>query len=89
MRSACVLTMSVAYFIRRRGNVCAVIELHADNREEVVQDGLTPIEAEILCAAKMADLPRVAASEHGTVVEPETSTPEPEPRTARQLALKF
>jgi hypothetical protein len=59
------------------------------SKEEVVQDGLTPIEAEILCAAKMADLPRAAASEHDTVVEREIGTPEPEPRTARQLALKF
>ena len=26
----------VAYFVRRRGGVCAVVELRADNREEVV-----------------------------------------------------
>jgi hypothetical protein len=51
----------------RRGKVCAVVELQVDNREEVVQDGLTPIEAEILCAAKMADLPRVVPSEQLTL----------------------
>ena len=42
--------MPVAYFIRRCGNVCAVIELQPDNREEIVQDGLSPIEAEIRSA---------------------------------------
>jgi hypothetical protein len=86
VRSAGVLTMSIAYLIRRRGNVCAVVELHADNREEVVQDGLSPIEAEILCAAKIADLPR-AAFEHDSLMERET--PEPEPRAARQLTVKL
>ena len=45
----------MAYFIRRRGDSCAVIGLYPDNREEIVQDKLTVIEAEILCAAKMAD----------------------------------
>jgi hypothetical protein len=41
-------------------DVCSVFELYPDNREEVVQDDLSPIEAEILCAAKMADIPRAA-----------------------------
>jgi hypothetical protein len=79
--------MSVAYFIRRRGNDRAVIKLHADNREEVVQDGLTPIEAEILCAARIADLPRAEAQQPVALVKSEDVTPKP--RAARQLALKF
>jgi hypothetical protein len=43
--------LMVANFMGR-GNVCAVIELHADNREEVVQEGLYPIETGILCAGE-------------------------------------
>jgi hypothetical protein len=30
--------MSVACSIRRAGDICAVIKLHPDNREEVYQD---------------------------------------------------
>jgi delta 1-pyrroline-5-carboxylate dehydrogenase len=50
-----------AYFIRRSSDGCSVIKLHSDNEEEVVQSGLTLLEAEILCAAKIADLPKPAA----------------------------
>jgi hypothetical protein len=42
----------IAYFIRRSSDRCSVIKLHPDNEEEVVQSGLTLLEAEILCAAK-------------------------------------
>ena len=77
----------VAYFIRRRRDVCTVIELPADNREEVVQDGLSPIEAEILCEAKLAEIPRAAAQQPAALIEQEAGTPEP--GTARQLVLKF
>jgi hypothetical protein len=87
VRPARVLTVAVAYFIRRRGDVCAVIELHAGDREEVVQDGLSPIEAEILCAAKIADLPGAAAQQPVAPMESEEVTPQP--RTARQLTLKL
>jgi hypothetical protein len=65
-----------------------VIKLHGNNREEVVQDGLTPIEAEILCAAKIGDLPRVAAQQPRAGLAPGKVDQEPEPR-ARQLALKL
>src|SRR4051812_35219236 len=51
VNSASECAPMTAYFIRRRGDGCAVIRLHTDNREEVVQDDLTLIEAEILCAA--------------------------------------
>jgi hypothetical protein len=80
--------MSVAYFIRRSDDDCAVIKLDADNREEVIQDSLSPIEAEILCAAKIADLPRAErAQQPAALMKPENATPEL--RTARQLVLKF
>jgi hypothetical protein len=46
----------VAYFIRRCGDVCSVIELSADSQEVIVQDGLSPLEAEILCEMKIADI---------------------------------
>jgi len=51
----------VAYFIHRSGESCSIIKLYADNWEEVVQDGLSPIEAEILCEAKSADISRAPA----------------------------
>jgi hypothetical protein len=69
--------MPAAYFIRRSGGVCAVIKLHADNREEVVQDGLSAIEAEILCEAKIADLPRAVAHPLVAPIEPDEAAPEP------------
>jgi hypothetical protein len=50
--------VGVAYFIRRHGDVCSVIRLLPDDREEVVQEGMTLIEAEILCAMRIDDLPR-------------------------------
>jgi hypothetical protein len=74
----------VAYFIRRTAGGCPVIDLDAGDRETVVQDGLSPIEAEILCATKIADIP------------PPAPGPDPKPRPriatkgeARQLALEF
>jgi hypothetical protein len=53
----------VAYFIRRSGDDCAVIKLHSNDREEVVQDGLTLIAAEILCVSLIEDIPKPAAAE--------------------------
>jgi hypothetical protein len=54
-------------FIRRSRDDCVVIKLYPNDREEIVQeglslqDGLSLIEAEILCAAKIEDLPRPPA----------------------------
>jgi hypothetical protein len=76
----------VAYFIRRAGSGCSVIKLHADDREEVVQDGLSLIEAEILCAVKIADIPRPAAQPGA---DPKRRIAEPRRTDTRQLALKF
>jgi hypothetical protein len=41
-------TPMVAYFIRRSRDDCAVIKLYPDDREEIVQDSLSLLEAEIL-----------------------------------------
>jgi hypothetical protein len=79
--------MSVAYFIRRSGDICAVIRLYADNREEVVQDDLSLIEAEILCEAKIADI--IGAAAQRVVVPGENGDDTPEFHTARQFVLKL
>ena len=76
----------VAYFIRRSGSGCAVIKLYPDDCEEVVQDGLSLIEAEILCATKIADIPRPAARPSADAKPP---IAEPRRIDARQLAFKF
>jgi hypothetical protein len=84
----------LAYFIRRNADGCSVIELHPDNSEEVVQSGLTLIEAEILCAMRIADLPKPAAPQAQPAPSEDGDDPAPPPcvktrRDIRQLALKF
>jgi hypothetical protein len=67
-----------------------VIKLHPDNWEEVVQDGLSQIEAEILCEAKIADMQRPAtlpASGDDPTESLRNNTRNRRP--SRQLALKF
>jgi hypothetical protein len=86
----CQRTPMVAYFIRRSDDGCAVIELHSTDQEEVLQSGLSLIEAEILCAMKIADIPRPAMS---PAADDDSASPAPikgrRRRDARQLALKF
>jgi hypothetical protein len=43
----------MAYFIRRSGGECTVIELHPDNREKVIASGMAIGEAEDLRASKI------------------------------------
>ena len=78
--------MGIAYFVRGGGQSWAVIKLYPDDREEVVQDGLTLVEAEILCAMKLEDLPRSAAA-----IDPATPVEDiaPRRRRVRQLSLKL
>jgi hypothetical protein len=76
----------VAYLIRRSDDDCAVIKLHPDNREEVVQDGLTLIEAEILCEMRIGDIPRAAVPRAIEPGAPESKLKRP---NARQLKLVF
>jgi len=88
MKAAREREAMVAYFIRgvgsREERSWAVIKLFPDDREEVVQDGMTLFEAEILCAMKIDGLPRGAA-----VSAPELPLEEPRPKRPRQLSLKF
>ena len=74
----------IAYFIRGCGESWAVIKLYPDNREEVVQSDLTLLEAEILCAMKIADILKPAPPRPVAPVAAENG--KPEPRVARQLA---
>jgi len=60
-----------------------VIKLIPDNREEVVQDGMAFIEAEILCAMLLDNLRR------GGAAAGELRLEEPRPKRPRQLSLKF
>jgi hypothetical protein len=79
----------IAYFIRRSGDDCAVIKLHPDNREEVIQDGLTLIEAEILCVMKIEDIPKPAAlpfAPKGDPAEQETTKSSGPPQCSATVA---
>jgi hypothetical protein len=73
-----------AYFIRRRGEECAIVKLTADGREEILEHGLTLVEAETLyfiCIGEPVhepSAPDIAADERRTGR-----------RRARQLAFKF
>jgi hypothetical protein len=39
---------NTALFIRRRGDECSIVKIHPDGREEILEHGLTLIEAETL-----------------------------------------
>jgi hypothetical protein len=41
----------VAYFIRCRGDICSIVKLHPDGREEILEHGLTRADAEVLYLA--------------------------------------
>jgi hypothetical protein len=56
------------------------------NREAVVADGISPLEAEMFCEMKIADLPRAATQ---PVLDVETPRSASTRRRSRQLALKF
>lgn len=77
--------MGLAYFVRGQGERWAVIKLYPDDREEIVAEGLSEIEAEILCAMKLEDLPRAAAIGD----PPEAEDIAPRRKRPRQLQLKF
>ena len=51
----------MAYFIRRSGDDCSVIELHPGDREEIIESGLAIGAAENLCVSKMEALRTPAA----------------------------
>jgi hypothetical protein len=70
----------VAYFIRRRGDECSIVKLHPDDREEILEHGLTLVEAETLYFICI-----------GEPVWEEGSAPDDAGKRghARQLAFKF
>jgi hypothetical protein len=67
--------------------VCSVIELLPEDREGVVHDGLSPIEAEIPCEMKVAEMPRATIAPAPNIEE--TGRAEQTRRRNRQLAPKF
>ena len=77
----------VAYFIRRRGDECSIVKLHADGREEILETGLTLAEAETLYFICIGD-----PVHEGSAAVVVAGTPDPIPlerRKPRQLAFKF
>jgi hypothetical protein len=77
----------MAYFIRRNGRDCAVIQLHPDDREEVIASGLAIGDAEDLYISRIEALRRTA------LASPVEAAPAPHRRRrehgARQLAFRF
>lgn len=77
----------MAYFVRRSRDGSAVIQLHLDDREEIIASGLALSDAEDLCVGKIEAMraaapPRPAISEQ----DPQSLIGR---RSARQLAFKF
>jgi hypothetical protein len=76
--------MGVAYLIRRRGDECSIVKLHPDGREEVLEHGLTLIEAETLyfiCIGKPVS--------EGSTPQADDDADHGRRRRPRQLAFKF
>jgi hypothetical protein len=81
---------AVAFFIRRSRDGCSVIELHPDDREQVVESGLALADAENLCGRKMDEMRRAAMPLSLDLPHDPGPRPELKPRRgARQLAFKF
>jgi S1-C subfamily serine protease len=78
----------MAYFIRRCGDDCTRIELHPDDREEIVAKGLAPGDAEDLCASKIEGM-RAAAAPPLFDADPGAAPSIKPRRHARQLVFKF
>jgi hypothetical protein len=77
----------VAYFVRRSREGCSVIELHTDDREEIVESGLALADAENLCARKIDDMRIAGAPDSLDLLEP--GPRQQMKRRTRQLAFKF
>jgi hypothetical protein len=61
MKAARERDAMIAYFIRGAGESWAVIKLFLDDREEVVEHGMTLFEAEIICVMLLNNLRRGGA----------------------------
>jgi hypothetical protein len=73
-----------AYFIRCQGDECSIIKLHPDGQEEILEHGLTLVDAETLyfhCIGEPVHELPAPTTDHGG--EP------PNRRQSRQLAFKF
>ena len=72
------------YFIRRRGEECSIVKLHPGGREEILETGLTLVDAETLYFICIGD-----PVHEGSAPEKATADEPPTVRRARQLAFKF
>ena len=79
----------VAYFIRRSGDECGVIELRPGDREVVIAGGLAPGDAEDLCASRIEALRRGAPPLPLADTGPAPAAPKMKKHGGRQLAFRF
>jgi hypothetical protein len=79
----------LAYFIRRCGDECAVIELQPGDREVVLASGLAPGNAENLCASRIEALRTAAPPLPLADAAPAPAAPKMKKRGGRQLAFRF
>jgi hypothetical protein len=76
-----------AYFIQRRGDECSIVKLHPDGREEILEHGLTSVDAETLYFICIGDTPvRNEGSASAGAGADETRATYPR---NRQLAFRF
>jgi hypothetical protein len=79
----------LAYFIRRCGHECAVIELQADDREVVIAGGLAPADAEDLCMSRIEAVRKAAPPFPFADAGPAPAAPKRKKHGGRQLAFRF
>jgi hypothetical protein len=78
-----------AYFIRRRGDECAVIELQPGDRELVIASVLALGDAEDLCASRIEALRKPAPTLPWPMPGPAPAAPKRKKHGGRQLAFRF
>jgi hypothetical protein len=74
----------VAYFIRRCSDGCSIVKLHPDGREEILEHGLTLVEAETLYFICIGE-----PVYEGSAPEADDEADRARRRRPRQLAFKF
>ena len=79
----------MAYFIRRSGDECDVIELQPGDREVVIASGLAAGEAEALCVGKVEALRAAAPELPRADTGPAPAPPKMKKHGRRQLAFRF
>jgi hypothetical protein len=78
-----------AYFIRRFGDACDVIELQPGDREVIVASGFAPGEAEDLCASKIEALQNASPSLPLADAGPAPAAPTRKKHGGGQLVFRF